>query len=51
MRNIEGSAFNLNKLFLELKDYPNAKKHQKIASNLGNEKTQKIYREMLRNGY
>ena len=49
--NIEGPALNLGKLFLELKDYPNAKKYYKMAADLGNEDAQEIYREMLKNGY
>ena len=49
--NIEGPALNLGKLFLELKDYPNAKKYYKMAADLGNEEAQRIYREMLQNGY
>jgi hypothetical protein len=49
--NIEGPALNLGKLFLELKDYPNAKKYYKMAADLGNEEAQRIYREILQNGY
>ena len=51
MGNIEGPALNLGKRFLELKDYPNAKKYYKMAADLGNEEAQRIYREMLQNGY
>lgn len=51
MGHIELPAFNLGKLFLELKDYPNAKKYYKMAADLGNEEAQRIYREMLQNGY
>ena len=51
MGNIEGPALNLGKIFLELKDYSNAKKYYKMAADLGNEDAQEIYREMLKNGY
>lgn len=33
MGNIESPALNLGKIFLELKDYPNAKKYYKMGIN------------------
>ena len=51
MGNIEESALNLGKIFLELKDYPNAKKYYKMVADLGNEYAQEIYRKLLQNGY
>mgnify|MGYP000863355406 FL=1 len=45
------AIINLGFLSIELKDYPNAKKYFKMAADLGNEEAQRIYREMLQNGY
>ena len=51
MGNIEESALNLGKIFLELKDYPNAKKYYKMVADLGNEYAQEIYKKLLQSGY
>ena len=45
------AIINLGFLSIKLKDYPNAKKYFKMAADLGNEEAQRIYREMLQNGY